>query len=411
MKLSQFATFLGALLPWVEADSGFSRANFTEWTGWGANYYNNRWASENTAVSSSNINSITQHCKFSYPRGISATPVVSGSTVFYPTWNGSFVALDYTNCHIQWTINVTSIIVEFGPVSDLQVASNIVASRSSPQIDGNLLYFGTLASALMVAVNRTTGEVLDVIQIDAHPAAIITMSPTFYDGKIIIGVSSSEESYATQPGYKCCTFVGHLTALSLDVSTKKFKKIWDVPMIPPKLAATGWSGASVWGSQPAIDSVRGQVLIGTGNIYTVPDAIKECQTATKNITAVLEGLVADPCLPDTIWQESILAIDIELGIVNWVRQLTALDAWNLACLANGAGAANCPGTPGPDYDFGMAPTFVPGSSSTPYGKDTLIVGQKSGELWALSAQAGAVLVSRLLFEIAEAISFNICYWF
>jgi hypothetical protein len=37
-------------------------------------------------------------------------------------------------------------------------------------------------------------------------------------------------------------------------------------------------------------------------------------------------------------------------------------------------------TPGPDADFGMAPSFVPGSRSTPYGKDTLVVGQKNGNL-------------------------------
>lgn len=38
----------------------------------------------------------------------------------------------------------------------------------------------------------------------------------------------------------------------------------------------------------------------------------------------------------------------------------------------------------------MMPTFVPGSSSTPQGADTLVVGQKNGNLYALSAQAGTV---------------------
>jgi hypothetical protein len=36
----------------------------------------------------------------------------------------------------------------------------------------------------------------------------------------------------------------------------------------------------------------------------------------------------------------------------------------------------------------MAPTFIPGSSSTPYGKDTLVIGQKSGNIYAMSAQSG-----------------------
>jgi outer membrane protein assembly factor BamB len=36
----------------------------------------------------------------------------------------------------------------------------------------------------------------------------------------------------------------------------------------------------------------------------------------------------------------------------------------------------------------MAPTFVPGSPSTPYQKDTVVVGQKNGNLYAMSAQNG-----------------------
>ena len=37
---------------------------------------------------------------------------------------------------------------------------------------------------------------------------------------------------------------------------------------------------------------------------------------------------------------------------------------------------------------GMAPVFVPGSDSTPYQKDTVVVGQKNGNLYAISAEAG-----------------------
>jgi hypothetical protein len=182
-----------------------------------------------------------------------------------------------------------------------------------------------------------------------------------------------------------------MLALSFAPSAGKFSVLWDIPMIPKYQAEAGWSGASVWGSQPSIDTNRGQVFIATGNTYSIPAVIIDCQTATQNVTAVVEGLVPDPCLPRDIWQESVLAIDIELGIVNWVNQLPALDAWTLACGLSPFLPRNpvtCPETPGPDADFGMAPTFVPGSPSTPYGKDTLVVGQKNGNLYAISAQSG-----------------------
>jgi hypothetical protein len=54
---------------------------------------------------------------------------------------------------------------------------------------------------------------------------------------------------------------------------------------------------------------------------------------------------------------------------------------------------SCPQTPGPDTDFGIAPAFVPGSSPTPYGKDVVVISQKNGNLYAMSAQAGQIFWS------------------
>ncbi len=41
---------------------------------------------------------------------------------------------------------------------------------------------------------------------DPHFAAMITMSPTVYDGYVYVGVSSFEEMRADDPRYTCCTF-------------------------------------------------------------------------------------------------------------------------------------------------------------------------------------------------------------
>jgi outer membrane protein assembly factor BamB len=380
----------------VGTDSYSSRHDSAEWTGWGGNYLNNRWASQNNAISSSSIHSLVPHCNISYPVGVSATPVLSGNTVYYPTWNGSFAALDYTTCKILWQINVTAIISSYAPLTDLQKKVTRPISRTSPQVDGDVLYFATLTHALTVAVNRFTGRVLGMVQINSHPLAVVTMSPTFYDGKLFIGTSSAEgEAASSQPGYVCCSFVGNVLALKFDHNSRKFKVLWNIPMIPEAQAAAGWSGAAVWGSQPSIDTSRGQVFFATGNTYSIPQVIINCQDATKNITAVVEGRVGDPCLPEDIWQESVLAIDIKLGLVNWIHQLPALDAYNGACgsATRPKNPAQCPQTPGLDADFGMAPTFVPGSPSSPHGKDVVVLGQKNGILHAFSAQAGRLFWS------------------
>src|SRR3569833_2595732 len=87
------------------------------WSGWGGNTFNNRWASSNTKVNVSTVKTIKQHCRLDYHFGVSATPVNVGNIVYYPTWNGSFVALDYVKCAVQWQINVTDIFVKFAPLS------------------------------------------------------------------------------------------------------------------------------------------------------------------------------------------------------------------------------------------------------------------------------------------------------
>jgi hypothetical protein len=114
------------------------------------------------------------------------------------------------------------------------------------------------------------------------------MSPTVYDGRLFVGVSSQEESAAAiVPDYKCCTFVGNMVGVDFNRATRKLDIAWNTPMISQADFAQGWSGAAIWGSQPSIDVVRSQVglhtftqpstkltpsqlFIATGNTYTVP---------------------------------------------------------------------------------------------------------------------------------------------
>jgi outer membrane protein assembly factor BamB len=98
------------------------------------------------------------------------------------------------------------------------------------------------------------------------------------------------------------------------------------------------------------------------------------------------------CLPDNVWQESVVAIDMESGDINWKKTVSPLDAWVMVCGFAGAPVSVsplCPDRPGPDTDFGMAPTFVPaayGDGTT--GEDSIIIGQKSGEMYSFNAATG-----------------------
>lgn len=82
------------------------------------------------------------------------------------------------------------------------------------------------------------------------------------------------------------------------------------------------------------------------------------------------------------------------GKVNWKQTVSPLDAWVMVCGFAGAPESVsplCPERPGPDTDFGMAPTFVPaayGDGTT--GKDSVVIGQKSGQMYSFDAATGTL---------------------
>jgi outer membrane protein assembly factor BamB len=139
---------------------------------------------------------------------------------YFPTWNGLLVAANYRTCETKWTINVTEIIQSFAPITSDQLLASQAVSRTSPTFDSHgVLYFGTQIHALLIAVDRLTGKTLGISQINNHPMAIVTMSPTVANvtshpnmgalqEALFIGAASGEEAAAeTVPGYVCCSFV------------------------------------------------------------------------------------------------------------------------------------------------------------------------------------------------------------
>ena len=357
------------------------------WLGWGANIHNNRWAASDAVIDASNVASLRPVCKKKYRFGESAPPLVVAGIAYYPTWNGLFVALDYSRCNILWQTNVTRLILQYQPI---RYSLTPAISRTTPAMYNNVLFIGSQASALLFAINKRNGKLIDTIQVSNHPLALVTQSPTVWHGKIFVGSSSAEELGSDViPGYICCTFIGAMNGYVF--KRGRFTRLWSQPMIP---AGLNFSGTAIWGSQPSIDAKRKQVFIATGNVYSVPESYENCSKKTANATSVTPGNATDPCAPKEVYQEAILAFDTATGEINWSHQLSPTDAWNAACLPlpvipnipRNPGA--CPVDPGPDADFGMAPTFVPGSNSTPFGQDTLIIGQKNGNIYALSASDG-----------------------
>ncbi|KAK4234541.1 hypothetical protein C8A03DRAFT_37684 [Achaetomium macrosporum] len=147
-----------------------------------------------------------------------------------PTWNGSFVALDYTTCALPWTLNATQLIRHYGALLRDQARATYQPSRNSPQIDGDMLFFGTQAHALVLAVNRHSGAVLDMLRINSHPFAVITISPTIYlpGHPLRQNLQLRGGRPLFFPDYQCYTFTGNAAALTFSLRRCKLILRWSI---------------------------------------------------------------------------------------------------------------------------------------------------------------------------------------
>src|ERR1700756_4737861 len=73
---------------------------------------------------------------------------------------------------------------------------NGAISRVSPAVFGDQVIIGDILSnqahngANVMAIDRKTGSLRWITQVETHPAAVITGSPVIFDGVIYIGVFS-----------------------------------------------------------------------------------------------------------------------------------------------------------------------------------------------------------------------------
>lgn len=290
---------------------------------------------------------------YAFPDSLRARsqPVAAMGALFVGSQDGTIHAFDLETGCARWTSKVsaevrTAIVVESWDAG--------TRPARNPR-----LFFGDLLGRVY-AMDALTGKVLWRERPDDHANATITGTPTLFEGKLIVPVSSLEVVTAADPNYACCTFRGSVVALNPDTGAMLWKH-WTIPDEPKQSRVTsvgtpmfGPSGAPVWGS-PAIDPKRKLIYHGSGENYSTP--------ADGNSDAVF-------------------AVDALTGARRWVFQLTAGDAWNGTCAMKNH--PNCPVENGPDFDLSASPLLVDMGDGT----DRVIVGQKSGNVYAVDPDSG-----------------------
>ena len=306
-------------------------------------------------LSADDVPNLELRWAFAFPEASQARtrPTVVGDLVLVGGPFGEVLALDAATGCVRWSFE-----------ADTAVRGAVLAGEGP---EGRPTAFFVDFNAKAYALDMATGELLWKYFVGWHASSATTGSPALHDGRLFVPITSREISLSADPRYECCTASGAVAAL--DVRTGDV--LWYHRVIPgyPEEAGTNeigtqlWapSGAPVW-SSPTVDTARGRVYAGTGENYTRP--------ASGN-------------------SDAIIALDIETGELAWSFQATSEDAFNMACVSLRF-RENCPSPPGPDLDFGMSPMLV----ERPDGREILVVGQKSGTVWALDPDDdGAVLWS------------------
>lgn len=358
-----------ALVPLSGASAGAGSGG-VNWTNAGGDVRNTRSQPAESKLTVANVGNLVKKWEFTTGGDVSATPAVFDGHVYVPDWAGNLYALNAKTGALAWSASIPA---ATGVPSD--------KVRATPAVTESLVIVGTQGSVLagggaggqVLAFDRATGQLLWRTQADPHPAAIITQSPTVFNGRVYVGVASLEEALAAfVPGYQL-SFRGSM--LALDAATGQI--LWKTYMAP-----VGYTGNAVWGSSPAIDTKRNQVLIATGNNYSVPEDVLACVASAGS-----DGAAQAACLAPDNHFDSVLALDMTTGVIRWATRAIPYDAWTVGCILTDG--ANCPSPAGPDYDFGQAPSlFTIKTGGKPV--DVAGVGQKSGQYWLLDAATGAV---------------------
>lgn len=321
------------------------------WNGWGGNLSNSRHQAEETTLTKDNVSSLELKWAFAIPGATRsrAQPVVTPEITYVGSQSGMIFALDTANGCPLWTFQ-----------SDSEVRGSLFVD-TDPKGIPQTLFFGDF-DANAYAIDAQSGELEWKTSVHDNPMATVTGSVISHDNVVIVPVSSLEIIPAARDEYECCSFRGAIAAVdknSGELLWRTYTVDQPRPTIKNRVGTQqyGPSGAPVW-SGPTIDTKRSLVYATTGQNYSSP------ASGTS---------------------DAVIAMDLQTGEVKWVTQVTANDAWNGACSRR---TANCPEENGPDYDIGASAILA----TAPNGKELILIGQKSGMVYALDPNDDGAIV-------------------
>lgn len=336
-------------LPHCKSGVKFSLDERPLFSGWGLEDSNARYIDPKiSGLDATMLNSLHLKWAFAFSGATMARsqPAIAGGSIFVGSGAGVVYSLDRHKGCVRWEFQATA-----------EVRTGIVVStwqRGDHQARP-IIYFGDMIGNVY-AVRAADGALVWKTHPDDHPSATITATPTVFERRLYVAVSSLEEG---DPGNDCCRFRGSMVAYNAETGGE----VWRTYLVPPAAEIAtfssgrrllGPSGVGLWNT-PAIDAKRGLIYFGTGDNYSPPA---------------------------TSMSDAVIAIEFATGKIRWVHQATAGDVWTVACLPPAQQTCLTPDSP--DWDFGAASIFA----SSKEGRELVVSGQKSGWVYAMDPDTG-----------------------
>ncbi len=327
-------------------------------SGVGVDSYGSRnMSSENAGLQTSDFKNLELAWALAFPNEsmLRSSPVMVGSTLFYAaTGVRKVMAIDANLGCAKWVFD-----------SPTRLRSSLAYGQLGDAGPYALIYGD--AEGHVYAIDAASGVQLWTTDVRIHGYGVrLTGGMVLHGDRVLVPVSASGVQQGATPTFECC--IGHGELIALDAVTGAIE--WVYHTMPEAeytgelnsigVRLRGPSGAPIW-STPTVDAKRGVVYVTTGE---------------------------NTSHPATDTSDAVIAIDLETGEQLWVFQGLWNDVWNIACGPITAGP-NCPNqAPSTlaDKDFGGSAVLVEKAEG-----DILLAGQKTGDLWALNPDSGALL--------------------
>jgi polyvinyl alcohol dehydrogenase (cytochrome) len=311
-------------------------------------------------INSHNVSTLKLKWVFELPDTSDARsqPVITEDTLIVAAADGDVFALDRQSACIKWHYHSEVPIRTTLTLHTLKVDNSTFGLQS-------LVYFGD-ANNFVNALDPLTGKLTWRTNVEVSPNSMLTGAVSASENFLIVPVSLIEVVLAADSKYECCKAHGavhRLNAVTGEIEWTTHMTDEATPRKKSRIGTQLWgpSGAPVW-STPTVDSQRRKVYIGTG------------QNAS---------------LPATDTSDAIIALHLDSGRIAWQFQAMAGDTYNGGCSSFPKGY-NCPKRQGPDFDFGASVVIARNSQ----GRDILLAGQKSGDIFALDPDGNGKVIWR-----------------